>query len=92
LENVIFVNKTKQSNEELTMANKYRSIGLTIVIFGALFLIIAAWLASHVPTEAGTYLILGNEITATSYLPFLVVSVALFVFGFAVMVWLKNKQ
>jgi hypothetical protein len=74
------------------MANKFRSIGLTIVIFGALFLIVTAWLASHVPSEAGIYFILGNEITTTSYLPFMIISVILFVVGFAVMFGLKTKQ
>ena len=73
------------------MVNNFRSIGLTIVIFGALFLIVAAWLASHAPSEAGVYLILGNEIKATSYLPFLIVSVILFVVGFSVMFRLKAK-
>jgi len=74
------------------MINKFRSIGLTIVIFGALFLIITAWLASHVPSEAGIYYILGNEITATSYLPFMIIGIMLFVVGFAVMFGLKTKQ
>ena len=74
------------------MTNKFRSIGLTIVIFGALFLIVTAWLASHVPSEAGVYFILGNEINATSYLPFMIISVMLFVVGFAVMFGLKTKQ
>jgi hypothetical protein len=74
------------------MANKFRSIGLTIVIFGALFLIVTAWLASHVPSEAGIYFILGNEITPTSYFPFMIISVILFVVGFAVIFGLKTKQ
>ncbi len=74
------------------MVNKFRSIGLTIVIFGAFFLIVTAWLASHVPSEAGVYFILGNEITATSYLPFMIASVILFVVGLAVMFGLKTKQ
>jgi len=74
------------------MANKFRSIGLTIVIFGALFLIVTVWLSSHVPSEAGVYFILGNEITGTSYFPFMIASVILFIVGFAVMLGLKTKQ
>jgi len=73
------------------MVDKYRSIGLTIVIFGALFLIVSAWLASHAPNEANTYFIVGNEITATSYLPFLIASIILFVVGFTVIFGLKNR-